>query len=84
MRQITKFGVLPIFRGLGGKFTPQRVVQARSADEARSMAGIFALVMGGAIAFSKRGDPESGQWDEAVIVGYRGEVPEGIKVTSIE
>jgi hypothetical protein len=78
MGMVTKFGVLPIFRGLGGKLSPQRVVQARSADQAKSMATTFAMVMGGAVAFSKHGNPDSGQWDEAIILECCGDVPTGI------
>jgi hypothetical protein len=79
MSRVTKFGVLPIFRGLEGKFTPLRVMHARSADEARRKADVFAAVIGGAVAFFKAGDPDRDQWDDTVIIGYSGEVPEGIK-----
>jgi hypothetical protein len=79
MSKVTKFGVLPIFRGLEGKFRPLRVMQARSADDAKRKADIFASVVGGAVAFAKARDPGRDQWDETVILGYCGEVPEGIK-----
>jgi len=78
MGLVTRFGVLPIFRGLGGKLSPQRVVHARSADQAKSMATTSAMVMGGAVAFSKHGNPDSGQWEEAVILKCCGDVPPGI------
>ena len=82
MRRITKFGVLPIFRGLGGKLTPLRVLDAPSAKEARRKADMLASVVGGAVMFSRSGDPVLQQWDETVILGYSGDVPEGIKATS--
>jgi hypothetical protein len=80
---VTKFGVLPIFRGLGDKLTPQRVVQARSAEQAKSMATTFAMVMGGAVAFSKHGNPDNGQWDKAVILECCGDVPAGLDAGAI-
>jgi hypothetical protein len=79
MSRVAKFGVLPIFRGLEGKFKPLRIIEARSADEAKRKADVFASVVGGAVAFSKSGDPGRDQWDKTVILGYCGEVPEGIE-----
>jgi hypothetical protein len=79
MNRITKFGVLPILRGLEGKFSPLRVVHAGSADEAKRKADVFANVVGGAVAFSKTGYPDHDHWDDTVILGCCGEVPEAIK-----
>ena len=83
MSRVTKFGVLPILRGLEGKFSPLRVMHARSADEAKRKADVFAMVIGGAVAFSKSGDPDRNQWGDTVILGCCGEVPEGIKTTGL-
>ena len=32
----------------------------------------------GAVAFSKTGDPQLGEWDDAVILGRYGDVPDDL------
>jgi len=40
---------------------------------------MFADVVGGAVVFSKAGDPDENQWDDAIILDYCGDVPDAIK-----
>lgn len=42
-------------------------------ERARHRSGIV-----GAVAFSREGDPEAGEYDEAVILGKVGQVPEDL------
>jgi hypothetical protein len=79
MSRVVRFGVLPIFKSLGGKLKPLRVIDAASAAEAARKAGVYASVLGGAVAFSKAGDPELGTWDTAQIIARYGDVPDGVK-----
>jgi len=78
MLRVTKFGVLPIFRGLGGRLKPLRVIEAASADEAKRKADVFASVVGGAVAFASTGDAELDAWEAPRIIARHGEVPEGL------
>ena len=84
MTAVVRFGVLPIFRGLGGKLKPLRVIDALTNEQAQRKAEVFASVVGGAIAFSKAGDPELGQWGTPRIISRHGEVPEGIEISSLD
>ncbi|SEF06144.1 hypothetical protein SAMN05444161_8663 [Rhizobiales bacterium GAS191] len=80
MPRVTRFGVLPILRNIGSTLTPLRVVHAFSAEEATRKADVFASVVGGAVVFSKAGDPDLDQWEAARIISRHGEVPAGIEV----
>jgi len=82
--RIATFGVLPVLRGLEGKFSALRIIDARSAKEAMRKADIFADVVGGAVAFSKAGGPGQDQWDGAIILGYCGEVPDDMKRRGVD
>jgi len=77
----TKFGVLPVFGGLGGKLKMQRVLEVGSALEAKRVAETSAMILGGAIAFSKRPGP-AGEEEGAIILDCFGDVPDGIRVLS--
>jgi hypothetical protein len=77
MPQVTTFGILPIFRGLQGRLSPLRIVNAVSADEAKRKAELLASVLGGAVAFAATYDPELDAWDPLTVLALCGEVPEG-------
>ena len=50
-------------------------IDVSDADRARRQAERVARSKGGAIAFSRTGDPVSGEFDDAVILASFGEVP---------
>jgi hypothetical protein len=84
MPQVTKFGVLPIFRGLEGKLMPQRVIIAVSAGEAKRKAALLASVLGGALAFTAESHPELDAWEPLKIIARFGEVPESLMEADID
>ena len=50
----------------------------RSAEQARATAARMVAPERGAIAFSKTGDPQLGEWDDAIILGRYGDVPDDL------
>jgi hypothetical protein len=76
--RITCFAVLPFSRTEEGDFLAEAAIEVRSADQARAIALRMAGAERGAVAFSKTGDPQLGEWDDAVILGRYGDVPDDI------
>jgi hypothetical protein len=68
MSRITYFAVLPFSRDANGDFLAEAAIDVRSAVEARATAASMAVADRGAVAFSKSGDPQLGEWDDAVIL----------------
>jgi hypothetical protein len=77
MPKVTYFAVLPFSRDADGDFFAEAVIDVRSAAEARTTAARMG-VAGGAVAFSKTGDPQLGEWADAVILGRYGDVPDDL------
>ena len=73
MSKITYFVVQSFEVSRRGHAIPMALVQAQSPAQAVRMAERLAS-KGGAIAFSRTGDPETGDFDDAVILGQFGEV----------
>ena len=78
MPEITYFAVLPFSRTEDGDFLAEAAIEMRSAEQARATASRMAGVERGAIAFSKTGDPQLGEWQDAVILGRYGDVPDDL------
>ena len=78
MPRLTYFVVLPFARDAGGDFIAEAAIEVRSADQARSTASRMEGQGKGAIAFAKTGDPQLGEWDDAVILGRYGDVPDDL------
>ncbi len=57
---------------------PLEPVECQSADQARRRAGAAAAVHAGAVAFSRTGDPASGEFGEATVIATYGEVDVGM------
>jgi len=76
--RITYFAVLPFSRTEEGDFLAEVAIEARSADQARSIASRMAGTERGAAALSKTGHPQLGDWEDAVILGSYGDVPDDI------
>lgn len=76
--RITYFAVLPFSRTEDGDFLAEVAIEVRSAEQARATASRMAAPERGAVAFSKTGDPQLGEWDDAVILGRYGDVPDDI------
>ena len=75
MARLTYYVVLPFFRTSDGEVLADEPIEVSDADRARRQAERVARSKGGAIAFSRTGDPVSGEFDDAVILASFGEVP---------
>jgi len=79
MPRLTYFAVLPFSRTEDGDFLAEAVIEARSAEQAKATASRMEGGEGkGAIAFSNTGDPKLGEWEDAVILGRYGDVPDDL------
>ncbi len=78
MSEITYFAVLPFSRTEGGGFLAEAAIEVRSAAQATATASRMAGLERGAIAFSKTGNPQLGEWADAVILGRFGNVPDDL------
>ena len=78
MSRITYFAVLPFSRDADGDFLAEAAIDVRSAAVAKGTAARMAVAERGAVAFSKTGDPQLGEWDDAVILGRYGDVPDDL------
>jgi hypothetical protein len=78
MPRITYFAVLPFSRTAHGDFLAEAAIEVRSPDEARATASRMEGEGKGAIAFAKTGDAQLGEWEDAVILGRYGDVPDDL------
>ena len=72
MTTSNKFGIFPVVRSLDGKLLVQKEVAFPSEEEAKRAGQIFAEVLGGAVAFRRMNDPETGIIGQGVIIGKYG------------
>ncbi len=79
MADITYYVALPIIRTEDGELTPGEPVEALNEWQARSRASGLAIHNPGAIAFSRTGDPTSGDFAPAVVLSRHGELPEDLE-----
>jgi hypothetical protein len=70
------FGIIPVFRGLEGKLQLQRPIPFPSEAEAMRAGGVFAEVLGGAVAYSRVVDRDSGAVECGIIIGRFGAMVE--------
>jgi hypothetical protein len=75
---LTYFAVLPFSRTEDGDFLAEAAIEVRSAVEARATAARMATSSAATIAFSKTGDPQIGEWQDAVILGRYNDVPDDL------
>ncbi|MDJ1158191.1 hypothetical protein QNA08_08090 [Chelatococcus sp. SYSU_G07232] len=73
---MTFFVVLPFAKDAGGNLVPGEPQEARDAAQAQRHAHELALTHGGAIAFSRTGDPQLGSWGAPEIIAREGDVPD--------
>ncbi len=72
----TYFVVQPFTETKRGALIALPAVAARDADHARRLIASQAGAVG-AIAFSRRADPEAGDFEDAVVLMRWGKVPQG-------
>jgi len=75
MAHVTYFVVVPYKLAKRGRLVDGQPQAAQSADQARRMAVRLRAHNDGVVAFSRSGDPETGDWDDAVILLFDGHVP---------
>lgn len=78
MTAITYYVALPILEGEEGDWMAGEPVEAQQAYAARSKAEALAKQHGGAVAFSRTGDPQSGEFEDAVVIARFGVVPKDL------
>ena len=71
---MTYYVVVPFGRSDEGDLVPLEPVEAPSGEAARRRASGVAATNAGAVAFSRTGDPDSGEFGDAVILATYGEV----------
>lgn len=77
MARTTYHVALPFVRTGKGRIIPGDAVQAQDAGHAERLAAGMAERKdrySGAVAFSRSGDPDFGDWDDAIILARFGEV----------
>ena len=80
MASITYYVALPIHTTEDGDLYAGEPFEAQSEREVRSRALALATVSGnvGAVAFSRTGDPSTGEFDAAVVLAIHGDLPADI------
>jgi hypothetical protein len=73
----TYFVVQPYQETKRGGVVALPAIAARDADHARLLVARQAGTAVGAIAFSRRADPEAGDYEEAIVLIRWGKVPDG-------
>lgn len=76
---ITYFVVQPFKTGKRGALIADTPVQATSIDHATRMAERMASSKAGVVAFSRAGDPATGEYEDAQILAVFGSVPSEVE-----
>ena len=61
-----------------GDFLAEAAIEVRIAEQAGRIAARIEGPQRGAVAFSKTGDPQLGEWNDAVILGRYGDAPDDL------
>ena len=80
MADVTYFVVLPFVRDENDELVAEDGVEAPSAFSAQRRAQGMLGKKAGAIAFSRTGDPTIGEFQDAVILGRYGDIPDDLSI----
>lgn len=80
MRTITYYVAIGFRRYEEGALIALEPVESRTSSAAVSRARSLAAKEAGAVAFSRTGDPDIGEFSDAVVLYREGEVPTDIPV----
>ena len=80
MANITYYVVLPFTRTDESDLVPAEPIEAQSSSSARSRAAAAIGKFAGAVAFSRTGDPQLGDFADAVVLGKYGETPDDLEL----
>ena len=75
MASVTYYAVLPFVRNEDGELCPDEAIECHSSTAAAARARAMAAGRAGAVAFSRTGNPEMGDFADAVIIAKVGDVP---------
>ena len=78
MPPVTYYVVLPFIPDADGNLSPGQPEEAPSAHAALRKASSLAEKHGGAIAFQRAGEPDVGEFKDAVILGKFGKTPDDL------
>jgi hypothetical protein len=78
MPNVTYYVFAAFVRGEDGELVAEPPVEMPSSTAAVSRARSMAASKAGVIAFSRTGDPEVGEFADAVVLFRAGEVPESV------
>ncbi|TNC08432.1 hypothetical protein FF100_29265 [Methylobacterium terricola] len=73
--------VVQSFSLADGGYVMDEPIEARSEEEALAVARRLAPTKVVTLAFSRAGDPETGEFDDAVLIFSNGELPEDVAMT---
>ena len=76
------YAVLPFVRDEDGNLCPDEAVECRSPNGAATKARALIPIKAGAVAFSRTGDPETGEWADAVVLARAGDTPADLAMVS--
>lgn len=82
MASVTYYAVLPFVRDEDGNLCADEAVECQSSTGAASRARALGTMKAGAVAFSRTGDPEVGEWADAVVLMRVGETPADLELAS--
>ena len=74
MASVTYHVVVPFDRNGDGELEPGEPKEVPSAEMARRRVASLARAHAGVVAFSRAGDPATGDFEDAVILGQAGDV----------
>jgi len=72
---VTYFVVLSFVRGKKGNLAPDVPLQAHDRGHAQRIFERLAPTKAGVVAFSRTGDPMTGEYDDAVVLASCGQLP---------
>lgn len=75
MAAVTYFVALRFVRNEEGELVAGEAQDRQTASAAESVARRMAATVAGAVAFSRTGDPATGEFEDAVVIRSFGEVP---------
>ena len=82
MANVTYYAVLLFVRDEDGNLCPDEAVECQSPAGAASRARALAATKAGAVAFSRTGDLEVGEWADAVVLTRAGDTPADLELAS--
>ncbi|PNG25713.1 hypothetical protein [Methylocella silvestris] len=76
MAEVTYFVAMPFLRTEDGDLAVGEAKELQTAGAAVREAQRLAMTAAGAVAFSRRGDPGTGEFQDAVVIHRFGDVPD--------